>query len=86
MLPRKELVPIKEIPGHEINIARALDPYFLLELYGAHQLRDALAEQTTANLREAVALVKERNKGSQPRGRTAAAIIDYIVEHVVGTR
>ncbi len=79
---RKTLVPIKEIEGHEINVARALDPYFLVEAYGAHQLRDALEGHPAANLREAVAIVKERNPGTRPTGTSISAMTDYIVRYV----
>jgi hypothetical protein len=81
---RKTLVPIKEIAGHEVNIARKLDPYFLVEVYGAHQLRDALDGQPATNLREAVAIVKERNPGTRPSGASLQAMTDYIVQFVIG--
>lgn len=77
--PQKTLVPIKQLPTHEINVARALDPYFLLEYFGPDQLRDALEQQTAANLREAVAIVKERNPTTKLAGTSGKAMIEYIV-------
>lgn len=79
-----ELIPVKQVEG-VLNPAAAPDPYFLLELYGAHQLRLALQRYTATRLKEAVVLVQERHPGTKPKGRaTKETMIDYIVEHVAG--
>src|SRR5690349_8855989 len=39
LIPADELVPIKVLGAREVNPAAPPDPYFLPELYGAHQLR-----------------------------------------------
>lgn len=62
-----------------------LDPYELLDDYGAHQLRAALMHMTSQSLKDAVAIVQERNPGTAPKTKTKSAdMIDYIVEHVAG--
>jgi hypothetical protein len=63
-----------------------LNPYNLLEEYGADQLRAALMRSTQRDLREAVDAVQEREPGTRPASRTRNAdMIDYIVEHVAGS-
>lgn len=62
-----------------------LDPYESLRDFGADQLRAFLGFQTPARLRQAVAIVQERNPGTKAKTKTKSAdMIDYIVEHVAG--
>jgi hypothetical protein len=79
---RNELIPIKKIEGREFDVTAALDPYFLLELYGAEQFPDALDRHPRSSIEEAVGIVKERHPGTKPGGRTKAALIEYIVRYV----
>lgn len=81
--PDIELIPIKQVEGI-LNPAAPPDPYFLVDLYGPHQLRLALTRYTPARIREAVAPVKSRSGGARPSGTSRQALIDYIVEHVAG--
>ena len=76
------LTPIRHVEGHEINLAAPLDPYFLLEVYGAHQLREALDLFPLAKLKEGVEAVMERNPGTKPKSKSSkAAVVDYIVQY-----
>lgn len=81
---KPKLVPIKELPGFQLDATRRLDPWFILEYYGPEQLETALRMQTIGNLREAVALVEERFAGTAPKGKVSKEVaISYILEHVL---
>lgn len=77
-----QLVPIKMVPGRDINPAAPLDPYFLLEVYGASQLETALNLFPVAKLKEGAAMVERHHPGTKPtnRGRKAA-LVEYIVRY-----
>lgn len=82
--PKRVLVPRKTIETGEVNIAAALDPYRLYDIYGAHQLADALREYTLASLKEAVEFVQERHPDTKPKNKSQREpIIDYVVRYVV---
>ncbi len=81
--PKKELVPIKVIEGREFDVSRALDPYFLHELYGAHQLGDALRRHPASSVKEAVGVVQERHPRTRPSGRSKEDLIEYVVRYVL---
>lgn len=77
------LTPIRHVEGREINLAAPLDPYFLLEVYGAHQLRQALELFPLAKLKEGLSAVMERHPGTKPASKASkAAVIDYIMRYV----
>lgn len=79
------LVPIKRVPNHEISLDASPDPYFLLDVYGAHQLERALKPRSLATLRESGAIVEQRHPGTMPKGRaTKAGLIAYIMQYVAG--
>jgi hypothetical protein len=79
------LVPIKRIPNYEITLAGPLDPYLLLEVFGPHQIERALGQRSPADVRKAVAILRERNPDTQPPPKaTKAQLIAFIVEQVVG--
>lgn len=79
------LTPIRHVEGREINLAAPLDPYFLLEVYGAHQLRQALDLFPLAKLKEGLPAVMERHPGTKPSSKASkAAVIDYLVRVVAG--
>lgn len=79
-----DLVPVKQV-DYIRNPAAPPDPYFLLELYGAHQLRLALQRYTLARLKEAIPAVQAQHPDTKPKGKaTKDSVIDYIVEHVAG--
>ncbi len=84
------LVPIKHIPNYEITVEGPLDPYLLLEVFGAHQLARALNQRSPADLQKAVALVQARHPGTGPERSTSGkaskpALIAYIVEQVISS-
>src|SRR5258708_35515725 len=80
-----KLVPIKHIQGRELNPAAPLDPYFLLEVYGAAQLPTALSIFPVAKLKEGAAVVEQRNPGTKPKNRgQKQPLINYIVHYVAG--
>lgn len=77
------LTPVRYVEGREINLAAPLDPYFLLEMYGANQLRQALDLFPLAKLKEGAEAVMVRSPGSKPRSRSSkAAVVDFIVEQL----
>lgn len=80
-LQEAPLVPIRQGDWRPYDPGEALDPYFLLDLYGDHQLAQALNRYTLVKLKEASAAVEARNPGTKPANRgQKAAIIAYIVE------
>lgn len=80
------LQPIRHVEGREINPAAPLDPYFLLEVYGAHQLRQALELFPLSKLKEGVEAVIERNPGTKPTSKSSkVSVIDYIARYVAGS-
>lgn len=78
---KEPLVPIREIPTHHVSIIGKLDPYFLLDLYGTHQLERALSDYKKDRLQEAVQTVQKRNPGTKPNKSTKDGFIAYIVEY-----
>lgn len=77
------LQPIRYVEDREINPAAPLDPYFLLDVYGAHQLRQALDLFPLAKLKEGAEAVMERNPGTKPKNKgSKPAVIDYIVQRL----
>jgi hypothetical protein len=82
---KPKLVPIKELPGFQLDATRRLDPWFILEYFGEGQLETALRMQTIGNLREAIIVVEERYPGTAPKGKlTKDGAIRYILERVLG--
>lgn len=78
------LTPIKHIPDYEVTLEGPLDPYLLLEVFGAHQLARALNQRSPADLRKAAAIVQARNSGKKPTKTTKSGLIAFIVEVVTG--
>jgi hypothetical protein len=75
-----DLVPIRRIEGRAFDPAAPLDPYFLLDLYGPHQLEKALNLFPTVKLKEASAKVEQQHLGTKPENRgSKAALVAYIV-------
>lgn len=82
--PKSKLVPIKELPGFQLDATRRLDPWFILEYFGKDQLETALRMQTIGNLREAITVVEERYPGTAPKGKvTKESAINYILEQAL---
>lgn len=78
-----DLVPIKPLDGRWVDPSTPLDPYFVLDTFGPHQLERALAIFPLTKLKEASAAVEARNPGTKPTNRgQKAAIIAYIVEEL----
>lgn len=78
-----ELTPIKRVEGGEINPTAPLDPFLLLEVYGAHQLRQALNLYSPVMLREAAAAVAERYASPRPAAKASKEkLVDFVVEHL----
>jgi hypothetical protein len=74
------LVPIKHMQVH-LDLSAPLDPFFLLELYGAGQLPKALSRYQLKRLLEAMAAVQEKFPGTKPRNKSKKDdVIAYIVE------
>jgi hypothetical protein len=85
--PYKDLVPV-DAPGTlSYGPDGDLDAYGLQQLYGNHQLRDALERYTLASLKQMAQTVQDRNPGTAPENkRTKAALIDYIVLCLTGKK
>jgi hypothetical protein len=81
--PAVQLIPIRHVEGHAINAAGKLDPYFLYEAYGAHQLRDALSLYPKIKLQEGAEVVEKRNPGTRANRKSKDTVIEYIIQHVV---
>lgn len=78
-------VPIRSVPLEQYTPYGKFDPYQLNWEYGESQLRAVLVRGTQRDLREATAIVKERNPGTKPTNASSKdAMIDYIVEYVAG--
>jgi hypothetical protein len=79
-----ELVPLKYTDSVGVDLAAPLDPYFLYDVYGEHQLPIALNLFSAGRLKEAAALVQERNPGTKPTHRSHKdALVEYIIRYVV---
>lgn len=78
-----DLVPVKRVEGRAIDPAAPLDPYFLHEVYGTEQLPIALELFSMQKLREAAAVVQQRNPGTKPASRARkGALVEYILQYV----
>jgi len=76
-----DLVPIVSPDDARQNPFGALDPYELLRMYGIGQLRAALSRYSLTKLKEATALVEQKNPGNKPKSRSRKDdVIDYVVE------
>jgi hypothetical protein len=63
-----------------------IDPYQLLDEFGADQLRAALGSATRQTLLDAVAIVQAHEPNSKPASKkTNQDMTDFIVEHVAGS-
>jgi hypothetical protein len=63
-----------------------IDPYQLLDEFGADQLRAALGSATRQALLDAVAIVQAHEPNSKPTSKkTNQDMTDFIVEHVAGS-
>lgn len=83
----EQLRPIKYVPDYEVKLGEAPDPYFLLDVFGEHQLERALKPRSVADLRKAAAIVEQRNPGTLPKGKVSKpGWIAYIVEYVAGAK
>lgn len=79
-------VPIRAGTPEEYNPYGGFDPYVLVWQFGESQLRAVLVRGTQRDLREAVSIVQARTPGTAPRSKlNNADMVDYIMEHVVGS-
>lgn len=82
---KPKLIPIAAPGVVDIDPHGDLNPFSLVQLYGANQLRAALTEYSLSRLKEASAIVEQRNPSTKPKNKSRKdTIIDYIVEHVAG--
>ena len=80
-----ELVPVGSVEGRKFDPYAPLDPNYLYQLYGGHQLRAALSRYSVVKLKEAAAKIEKEHPGTKPASRARKdAIIDYIVEQIAG--
>ncbi|MGH9637406.1 MAG: hypothetical protein ACRD72_21440 [Candidatus Angelobacter sp.] len=77
------LVAVNPIPDYEIQLRAAPDPYFILQVFGSHQLAKALNQRSLPDVRKAAKMVEERNPGKHPAARTKAGLIAFIMDTLV---
>ncbi|HUY78772.1 MAG TPA: hypothetical protein VMV29_18510 [Ktedonobacterales bacterium] len=78
------LVAIKPSVDYQIDVARPLDPYEILEYFGAHQLPLAFDSQHLTTLRDSATFVEDRHPGTKPKGRaTREKLFAYIMQYVL---
>lgn len=78
------LIPIKPSVNYQIDVARPLDPYEVLEYFGAHQLPIAFDDQHLTTLRVSATFVEDHHPGTKPKGRaTREKLFAYIMQYVL---
>jgi hypothetical protein len=84
--PRGALPPLKpvrtDLPFRLIDPFAPPDPQFLIQVYGRHQLEQALARYSVSVLKRTVAVIERQHPSTKPtnRGRKDA-VISYIVKY-----
>lgn len=79
----KPLIPIRKVDNHYIDPNALPDPHFLLQLYGAEQIEQALDEYDLPVLKKTVAQVKKLHPKTKPKTATQRYdLIDYLVSFV----
>ena len=80
------LIPLRPDANYQVNPSGPLDPYDLLEHFGAHQLTDALELFSLQRLQAAAKKVQAKHPGAKPKdGRQKPSVIAYIVEQLTTT-
>lgn len=83
--PLAWLTPIHPVDPKQFGPDKLLDPYLIQYAYGDEVLRTILDGYSAARLKEAAAIVAERNPGTGPANRSRKdALIEYIVRYVLG--
>jgi hypothetical protein len=83
--PMTWLTPINPVDPKRFGPDKLLDPYLIQYAYGDENLRLILNGYTPARLKEAVAIVEERNPGTKPTNRSKKdALLEYIIGYVIG--
>ena len=77
-----DITPIKHVEGRPFDIGAPPGPYFLLDIFGPAQLPRVLAMYSVQGLQDAVAIVQERHPNAKPKGKTKAALVEFLVSHV----
>ena len=80
-LPRLTL--LKHVEGFTFNAADTPNPYLINEAFGIKQLRELLDYLPLFKVKEASAIVEQRNPGTKPTNKSKKdAVIEYIVRYV----
>lgn len=83
--PLAWLTPIHPVDPKQFGPDKLLDPYLIQYAYGDDVLRTILDGYSANRLKEAAAIVAERNPGTNPTNRSRKdALIEYIIRYVVG--
>ncbi len=83
--PLAWLTPIHPVDPKRFGPDKLLDPYLIQYAYGDDVLRTILDGYSATRLKEAAAIVAERNPGTRPVNRSRKdALIEYIIRYVVG--
>jgi hypothetical protein len=83
--PLAWLTPIHPVDPKQFGPDKLLDPYLIQYAYGDDVLRTILDGYSAARLKEAAAIVAERNPGTGPTNRSRKdALVEYIIQYVLG--
>lgn len=83
--PLDWLTPIHPVDPKLFGPDKLLDPYLIQYAYGDEKLHPILDRYGANRLKEAAAIVEERNPGTKPTNRSNKnALIEYIVRYVLG--
>jgi hypothetical protein len=77
------LVPIGIVEDYRLDLSRPPDPFFLVKVYGMHQLYQALDEHNLASLKRSVAEQMALHPNTKPKTKTKKEdIIAYLIDLV----
>jgi len=77
------LVPIGVVEDYYIDLRKPPDPFFLVKVYGMHQLYQALDEHNLASLKRSVAEQMALHPNTKPKTKTKKEdIIAYLIDLV----
>jgi hypothetical protein len=83
--PMAWLTPIHPVDPKRFGPDKLLDPYLIQYAYGDENLRAILDGYSANRLKEAAAIVEERNPGTKPTSRSRKdSLLEYIIRYIVG--
>lgn len=80
-----QLIVRRHVDARLFGPDRPLDPYLQQYVYEDDQLRTALDRFPATELKQAAAIVEQRNPGTKPANRSQkAALLEYILAQLIG--